>query len=681
LTISIEPDLIKPAPVHLPQDLSQMPPLHLISPRTPVSPVCLPQLSSLHKTPPTSPFIIKPVRPVLHPIKPVVKQVSITGTTDAPTSDVTTVKPLSITADTPVDVVSNKSKAESVQPSSKIISFSPVITKVEDVSSAAAETLTTSTFEPPNILTHPPTPSFESDVASKLSQNVSYKDKASMDVNIMSELLTVSPKRMSASPLSTSEASELSAEEEASLQEDTSSLPDDTHVISESQQLVIPTATLTRIESDLSVSSTSSSASSPGSVTKDEPVLTLPAEGDNVVLPPLLAPPIMPGPPYAGSFGYKNKSPLSIQEEEDDETSDSESSEFVDYSTPKNDDIMKSSLTIVDPLNVQPLNVQPPSITTIDSSAIRNGSPPDSLTVKINKSVIESSKQAQIKSPLAASLYKQTSSPALPPVGQSELIVSSSSYQQVDSINIPSSLNKFISSPPTSLIVKISQKYLASKEKTKSLFSDEGVKITIPTSILTGKLGGRKSKPRKKGKKKGNTARGVKREHGASDVGLKSKKMKYDDNSVSNDGSSSNSDEDDESNRDDNSIKMEVSSKRTSRSADDSSENKEGLKLRLKLPQIGGRRQASSTSLSVPIPAASKRKSPKPSVQLGKSDSLVIKSSPPVKVPSIKVQQKAPPSIVVAKSSSEIYICPLCKRPDDGTPMICCDNCDVWLHM
>merc|ERR1711911_416068 len=28
----------------------------------------------------------------------------------------------------------------------------------------------------------------------------------------------------------------------------------------------------------------------------------------------------------------------------------------------------------------------------------------------------------------------------------------------------------------------------------------------------------------------------------------------------------------------------------------------------------------------------------------------------------------------------EVWICPMCKRQDDGSPMIGCDSCDDWYH-
>ena len=29
---------------------------------------------------------------------------------------------------------------------------------------------------------------------------------------------------------------------------------------------------------------------------------------------------------------------------------------------------------------------------------------------------------------------------------------------------------------------------------------------------------------------------------------------------------------------------------------------------------------------------------------------------------------------------NQIWICPGCNKPDDGSPMIGCDDCDDWYH-
>lgn len=47
-------------------------------------------------------------------------------------------------------------------------------------------------------------------------------------------------------------------------------------------------------------------------------------------------------------------------------------------------------------------------------------------------------------------------------------------------------------------------------------------------------------------------------------------------------------------------------------------------------------------------------------------------SSPPVK--------ETPPAFYFDEAGNQVWICPLCTKPDDGSPMIGCDGCDVWYH-
>lgn len=37
-------------------------------------------------------------------------------------------------------------------------------------------------------------------------------------------------------------------------------------------------------------------------------------------------------------------------------------------------------------------------------------------------------------------------------------------------------------------------------------------------------------------------------------------------------------------------------------------------------------------------------------------------------------------TIKLESNDDRIYICPICNKPDDGTPMICCDTCEIWYH-
>lgn len=36
--------------------------------------------------------------------------------------------------------------------------------------------------------------------------------------------------------------------------------------------------------------------------------------------------------------------------------------------------------------------------------------------------------------------------------------------------------------------------------------------------------------------------------------------------------------------------------------------------------------------------------------------------------------------VITGENGEKIWICPTCKLPDDGSPMIGCDNCDDWYH-
>lgn len=38
------------------------------------------------------------------------------------------------------------------------------------------------------------------------------------------------------------------------------------------------------------------------------------------------------------------------------------------------------------------------------------------------------------------------------------------------------------------------------------------------------------------------------------------------------------------------------------------------------------------------------------------------------------------PSTLSLQAAVDLYFCPLCLKPDDGSPMIGCDGCDSWIH-
>lgn len=76
-------------------------------------------------------------------------------------------------------------------------------------------------------------------------------------------------------------------------------------------------------------------------------------------------------------------------------------------------------------------------------------------------------------------------------------------------------------------------------------------------------------------------------------------------------------------------------------------------------------------------------------------DVLCDNNSPPkvpiqkikTKIASKPIQSSLPPENETAippfyfdESGNQVWICPTCTKPDDGSPMIGCDGCDVWYH-
>ncbi|CAI6368815.1 unnamed protein product [Macrosiphum euphorbiae] len=73
----------------------------------------------------------------------------------------------------------------------------------------------------------------------------------------------------------------------------------------------------------------------------------------------------------------------------------------------------------------------------------------------------------------------------------------------------------------------------------------------------------------------------------------------------------------------------------------------------------------------------------------------IIDSPPKVPIPKIKtkivaktiqpavippVDETPPPAFYFDEAGNQVWICPMCTKPDDGSPMIGCDGCDVWYH-
>lgn len=70
-----------------------------------------------------------------------------------------------------------------------------------------------------------------------------------------------------------------------------------------------------------------------------------------------------------------------------------------------------------------------------------------------------------------------------------------------------------------------------------------------------------------------------------------------------------------------------------------------------------------------------------------------IKSPPKVPIAKIKTKivtkniqpvitsvVETPPAFYFDEAGNQVWICPMCTKPDDGSPMIGCDGCDVWYH-
>lgn len=57
---------------------------------------------------------------------------------------------------------------------------------------------------------------------------------------------------------------------------------------------------------------------------------------------------------------------------------------------------------------------------------------------------------------------------------------------------------------------------------------------------------------------------------------------------------------------------------------------------------------------------------------------IVAKTIQPVITP--VVETPPPPPFYFDEAGNQVWICPMCTKPDDGSPMIGCDGCDVWYH-
>ncbi|XP_025203014.1 LOW QUALITY PROTEIN: transcription initiation factor TFIID subunit 3-like [Melanaphis sacchari] len=57
---------------------------------------------------------------------------------------------------------------------------------------------------------------------------------------------------------------------------------------------------------------------------------------------------------------------------------------------------------------------------------------------------------------------------------------------------------------------------------------------------------------------------------------------------------------------------------------------------------------------------------------------VVAKPIQPAVIP--LVEETPPPAFYFDEAGNQVWICPMCTKPDDGSPMIGCDGCDVWYH-
>lgn len=75
--------------------------------------------------------------------------------------------------------------------------------------------------------------------------------------------------------------------------------------------------------------------------------------------------------------------------------------------------------------------------------------------------------------------------------------------------------------------------------------------------------------------------------------------------------------------------------------------------------------------------SASKGASKQSSVQPAAPSQL---SEPPSSLPAARMVVTETVGTIVDERGNKIWICPACARPDDGSPMIGCDECDDWYH-
>ena len=551
LTIPIEPLQQQQTPSTLgdvPSSHSEsprMPQLHLMSPVTPLSPIhSMPQLSSLHstvfsphhKTPPTSPLITKPVRPVLRPLP----------TMSAPLRPLPQSSTLSLAP-------TKESHLKTSQPNS------PVNIDIPEKQLEVDPLVTTPIHEPP--LSKPTSP-----LSPKVDQPLS--------------------------PESTPESSQ-SSELSPLIEEPSQPLPSTTLPLQQVEGDLF-------LSSSSSSSASSPASVKPPTETHEEEeednASPIPSTSQLSLAPPPEQSTVVP---YLESFTYhesnKQRSPLSTQEEEDDSSDSDTSSESIEYplisattkveEKPSTQDVLSDRTPLIQETSVPVLPVvvreddeeieedddedmeeeeevevdeESEELRSTTQQLTKSSSPgsdisegvPRSLTVRIHKGILPSTKDKEtpaidlssvkavtvgfsprpVKStkdltvssshyqrvesilppeavassltsvtkvqpvaPLLTSITKGVVRPVVPlltegtirPVQSTkDLTVSSSQYQKVESIHSLHTEPPITNPSPSSLVVKILRKHLIKKDKSPSVSSEEEVKVTIPKSVL-----------------------------------------------------------------------------------------------------------------------------------------------------------------------------------------------------
>lgn len=70
-----------------------------------------------------------------------------------------------------------------------------------------------------------------------------------------------------------------------------------------------------------------------------------------------------------------------------------------------------------------------------------------------------------------------------------------------------------------------------------------------------------------------------------------------------------------------------------------------------------------------------------PKVPIQKIKTKIV-AKPKIELPAIIPSENEipPPAFYFDEAGNQVWICPMCTKPDDGSPMIGCDGCDVWYH-